>query len=898
MKRIYFILLALCILFACEKEKQTDPIIYNNSGIINSDGGIVIIEDGASVEIPPGALNTNQTISIVNTTHGDTVANSDCRIYELKPDGLIFSDSVLITLPFDNRFIDLNDQEINYGVGIMVFQDTTWIKLKTKVNLEEATVTAKTLHFSTYQVFFPGIYEDYFNIHRGTSKSIINIPYYFQGISMWCTYNSLSMLTKATGHYMHAPFYAALYNDSETQGFGGFDLFSINSKLNNLSIENEIAYPAWANAKNLCGYLLKQLDNGNPVLVLSGSLDHAFVVAGHDYSSFYINDPSGAFVHLLYPDLPYDQFALVDVPFEKFIEIVNNKDDYSDWVGFDTEYTIVLKETISPNIFLGTLNFPNFPYNVSSTGTAPKFDIYNKDKRPIGGLDRDGKYKPNGYFLLNSSNKNNSFDGSDYCEIIPDISNSDTKNTLIANLHYIIDGNDVSGSPVKLSDVPKGNTYFLPSSFKVPFSNLSAGDHTLTIKLESYNDPLKYDYWDFNFKINTPYILNKPTVSTNVVNNQSSNSATVGGNVTATGGADVTERGVYWGTSQNPETSGIKLQIGSGTGSFSTTLLGLELNTIYYIKAYAINSNGTGFGEQVSFKTLGNPPTAAFTASPTNITLGQSVQFTDQSTNSPTSWIWDFGDGSASTEQNPTHTYSTADTYTVILTVSNNVDSDNEIKADYITVIQGSDIVFNPNLTYGSVLDIDGNTYKTIQIGTQTWMAENLKTTKYDDGASIALVTDYSGWANLTSPAYCWHSNNENANKNTYGALYNWYTVNMGNLCPTDWHVPSIAEWNILTDYLGGLSDAGGKMKEIGNYHWLNENQGASNTSGFTALPSDYRGNDGIFHLIGDGCAWWSSIENSASTASAIGLSHSVSSAFVGSNNKKFGFSVRCVRDN
>jgi len=156
--------------------------------------------------------------------------------------------------------------------------------------------------------------------------------------------------------------------------------------------------------------------------------------------------------------------------------------------------------------------------------------------------------------------------------------------------------------------------------------------------------------------------------------------------------------------------------------------------------------------------------------------------------------------------------------------------------------------MFNPNLTYGTLSDIEGNSYKTIQIGTQVWMAENLKTAKYNDNTSIPLVT-IGLWGD-TNPAYSWY-NNDPATKDTYGALYKWYTVATGKLCPTGWHVPSDVEWTTLTTFLGGEGVAGGRMKESGTGHWLTPNSDATNSSGFTALPVGSRYRDGLFYNNG-----------------------------------------------
>jgi uncharacterized protein (TIGR02145 family) len=195
------------------------------------------------------------------------------------------------------------------------------------------------------------------------------------------------------------------------------------------------------------------------------------------------------------------------------------------------------------------------------------------------------------------------------------------------------------------------------------------------------------------------------------------------------------------------------------------------------------------------------------------------------------------------------------------------------------------------------VADADGNIYSTVRIGSQIWMAENLKTTTYNDDTPIPLVNGYPEWGDLTTPAYCWYDTNETTYKNTYGALYNWYTVETGNLCPTGWHVPTDAEWTALTDYLGGESVAGGKLKEAGTTHWISPNTGATNETGFTAHPGGLRGNDGTFHSIGGGGLWWSSTESSATLAYYRGVYYNKSIVVIYDGYKEYGFSVRCLRD-
>ena len=195
-----------------------------------------------------------------------------------------------------------------------------------------------------------------------------------------------------------------------------------------------------------------------------------------------------------------------------------------------------------------------------------------------------------------------------------------------------------------------------------------------------------------------------------------------------------------------------------------------------------------------------------------------------------------------------------------------------------------------------TVTDYDGNVYDTVHIGTQIWLKQNLKTTHYKNGAAITYPgTDNTAWQNNTTGAYAWYNNDEATYKNTYGALYNWYAVNTGNLCPTGWHVPTDAEWTTLTTYLGGESIAGGKLKAT--TLWNSPNTGATNSSGFTALPGGYRGGNGTYGGIGDNGYWWSSTEDY--TTYAWGRSMNCNNGYVNSYSyyKYLGFSVRCLRD-
>ncbi|GET29349.1 fibrobacter succinogenes major paralogous domain-containing protein [Prolixibacter sp. SD074] len=205
-------------------------------------------------------------------------------------------------------------------------------------------------------------------------------------------------------------------------------------------------------------------------------------------------------------------------------------------------------------------------------------------------------------------------------------------------------------------------------------------------------------------------------------------------------------------------------------------------------------------------------------------------------------------------------------------------------------------------------VDADGNVYSTVVIGDQKWFAENLKTTRYNDGTPIPNVLSDTDWASLTTGAYAWYENDEATYKNAYGALYNWYAVNTGKLCPTGWHVPTNAEWETLIDYAGGKIAAGGELKSTrtapdAHPRWESPNIAANDEYGFSALPGGYRlyfvGTfDGTFFDVGNLGDWWSSTETDATYAWTRSMSYEFGSVARSPSNKKYGYSVRCLRDN
>lgn len=295
-----------------------------------------------------------------------------------------------------------------------------------------------------------------------------------------------------------------------------------------------------------------------------------------------------------------------------------------------------------------------------------------------------------------------------------------------------------------------------------------------------------------------------PVLTTTVVSDLKETTVQCGGNITSQGGASVTARGVCWSYGQMPTVDDDKTTDGSGTGSFVSTITGLVGRSLYYVRAYATNSEGTGYGSVLSFRT------------------------TDSTS---------------------------------------------------------------------SVTDIDGNTYKTVKIGSQWWMAENLKVTHYRNGDAITNVTDSATWGALTTEAYCDYNNNV-SNVATYGRLYNGYAVSDSRIiAPTGWHVATDAEWQALVDFMGGDAIAGGKLKEAWTTHWTSPNVGATNECGFNALPGGFRFNSGQFYGIQAHGNFWTSTLASSVTAWYRFVHCTNSEVAHFTSGLTAGFSVRCVKD-
>jgi uncharacterized protein (TIGR02145 family) len=334
------------------------------------------------------------------------------------------------------------------------------------------------------------------------------------------------------------------------------------------------------------------------------------------------------------------------------------------------------------------------------------------------------------------------------------------------------------------------------------WSSSETPDHKLGIfyPFSHFFPPLAYKESGFSVRC----LRDLPSLTTLNATEITATSAVSGGDISNDLGYPITARGVCWSAHENPTIADGLVTNTSEVDSFTCLITGLTINTKYYVRAFATNSLGTAYGNEIMFATKGET---------------------------------------------------------------------------------------------GSVSDVDGNTYSTIEIGSQTWMAENLKTTKFNDGTAIPMITNNAAWQALSSPGFCWYNHDSASYDATYGVLFNWYTVNTSKLCPNGWHVPTEAEWTVLTDFHGGEGVAGGKLKEAGLVHWLDPNTDATNETGFTALPGGYRTPDRGFGGIGVDGSWWSSSEMDTGIGFIRYLYNDNSRLDSGGYEKSFGLSVRCLKD-
>jgi len=410
-----------------------------------------------------------------------------------------------------------------------------------------------------------------------------------------------------------------------------------------------------------------------------------------------------------------------------------------------------------------------------------------------------------------------------------------------------------------------------------------------------------------------------PVVTTAAVNSIGSASANSGGSIPSDGGLSVISRGVCWGTGQEPTVNGNKTEDGEGSGTFSSSITGLTQGTTYFVRAYATNSLGTSYGTAVSFTTLAPPVVTTASVSglkQTSAVSGGEVVSSGGASVTDRGVCW-------STSSNPTidsGTKMSDGTGTGAFTSSmtgltlNTTYYVRAYATNSIGTAYGSQVTFN-TLKENQVADVDNNIYNTVNIGTQVWFKENLKSTRYSNGDQISNVTSSSLWQSTTSGAWRYYNDDSQYNDD-YGKLYNWQAVtDSRKVCPDGWHIPSDAEWKtlegnlgmdpfelIVTDFRGSNANVGGKLKKVDTSLWTSPNAGATDETGFSGVPGGYYNLDGTFTGIKSDGVWWSSTPAIPNTNLAYyrklnysnrGIYRSMPYGQMAGG----GFSVRCLKD-
>jgi uncharacterized protein (TIGR02145 family) len=413
-----------------------------------------------------------------------------------------------------------------------------------------------------------------------------------------------------------------------------------------------------------------------------------------------------------------------------------------------------------------------------------------------------------------------------------------------------------------------------------------------------------------------------PALITTVVTEISFTTATSGGDLTDIGGAYVTARGVCWNTSVEPTIENSKTTESGGLGTFTSNLTELAPNTVYYVRAYGTNVAGTGYGNEVSFTTSQVAVAVLTTTAITSITQTTAVSggnITADGGGSVTARgvCWSTATGPTTADSKTTNGTGTGEFTSAITDLTGGTTYNVRAYAtNSVGTAYGNEISFTTSSAVTTVTDIDGNIYNAVTIGTQTWMAENLKTTKYQNGDLIGTTTPAS--LNIQSentPKYQWAQDGNESNVATYGRLYTWYAItDSRNVCPTGWHISTDAEWTTLTNYLenngygyeGSGSDIAKSIAATSGWDTysyslagtIGDDQASNNSSGFTALPGGIRDNFGSFLGMGYESHWWSSTEVNTNDAWCW---------FVYNDDKYVerldiykigGFSVRCLKDN
>ncbi len=523
-----------------------------------------------------------------------------------------------------------------------------------------------------------------------------------------------------------------------------------------------------------------------------------------------------------------------------------------------TKYYVKAFATNSVGTAYGTETFFTTQINFPQVATAPVSDLTNNSARIGGSILDDG-----GTGILERG-----------------VFWGDMPNT-VDNGEKIIMGSGKGNFSQVVTGLSRGKKYYVRA-------------YATNIRATVFGD-------EMNFSLDSKL----PSVFTGSTTGVTTHEAIAAGNVDDDGGSSVTEKGFFIDTILNPQDNGIKLIAGSGIGMFSQKIENLQPSTKYYVVAYATNGVGTSYGDIDTFETLGNTPQIEVLDVSNLTRTGVNLNALVNANNLSTTVIFEYGRTSSYgdsivAEESPV----TGNTFDTVHVEISGLEMDT-IYHYRIKAINEDGVTFSADSTFktvitgytGTVSDVDGHTYSTVGIGYQEWMAENLRTTKFNDYTDIDSIGNGTYWANATTAGYCNYDNKYANTIDEYGLLYNWYVVKTNKICPNGWHVPSSDDINKLADYLEGASIAGGKLKETGTSHWKTPNKDASDDYNFTALPGGYRAKDSTYYYQGLEGYWWLETEYSENTARYFNMKYEYGNLFQAYTNKKNGMSIRCVKN-
>lgn len=400
----------------------------------------------------------------------------------------------------------------------------------------------------------------------------------------------------------------------------------------------------------------------------------------------------------------------------------------------------------------------------------------------------------------------------------------------------------------------------------------------------------------------TTLAVSPATLTTTNVSLITATTARSGGNISNSGGGNILARGICWSVSPAPTITDSKTSNGTGIGSYTSDMTGLQSGTLYHVRAYATNEFGTSYGNETTFSTLAVTLPVVTTTTVTSITAssassGGNVTDAGNGTISARGVCWGTTTAPLVTGNHTTDATGTGSFTSSLVGLAGNTTY--YLRA-YATNSAGTSYGNETTFKTFAATDADGNNYTSVTIGTQTWMVENLKTTRYNNGDLIGTTVPMNlDITTAVSPKYQWPCGGNEAYVAEYGRFYTYYVItDSRNVCPTGWHMPTDAEWTTLTTFLGGASVAGGKIKEAGTAHWQTPNLGATNETGFLALPGGYRGINGAFvSLTVTGYFWSTTLNPTPDWAWGVGLHYDDAILLRGGYFKNDGASVRCLKD-